>query len=207
MRKRPSILFLTNNENSQDLFLWLKEKNEHVYLINKKINFEIVKAYSPEIMISFNYKYIISKDIIELMQGRIFNLHISLLPYNRGASPNFFSFIENTPKGVTIHQIDEGLDTGPILVQKELFFDESKETFASSYEKLMHEIQVLFKENWSTIMNKNYQLHAQSRGGGGTFHTINDFKQIYERCPFRWSDNISSYKKKLEVFNGKGGNL
>lgn len=97
------------------------------------------------------------------MQGQIFNLHISLLPYNRGASPNFFSFIENTPKGVTIHQIDEGLDTGPILAQKELFFDESKETFASGYEKLILEIQMLFKENWSSISDKNYQLYAQTQ--------------------------------------------
>lgn len=97
------------------------------------------------------------------MQGQIFNLHISLLPYNREASPNFFSFIENTPKGVTIHQIDEVLDTGPILAQKELFFDESKETFASSYEKLILEIQMLFKENWSSISDKNYQLYAQTQ--------------------------------------------
>ncbi len=97
------------------------------------------------------------------MQGQIFNLHISLLPYNREASPNFFSSIENTPKGVTIHQIDEGLDTGPILAQKELFFDESKETFASSYEKLILEIQMLFKENWSSISDKNYQLYAQTQ--------------------------------------------
>lgn len=97
------------------------------------------------------------------MQGQIFNLHISLLPYNREASPNFFSFIENTSKGVTIHQIDEGLDTGPILAQKELFFDESKETFASGYEKLILEIQMLFKENWSSISDKNYQLYAQTQ--------------------------------------------
>ena len=100
------------------------------------------------------------------MQGQIFNLHISLLPYNREASPNFFSFIENTSKGVTIHQIDEGLDTGPILAQKRIIFDESKETFASSYEKLILEIQMLFKENWSSISDKNYQLYAQTRGGG-----------------------------------------
>ena len=97
------------------------------------------------------------------MQGQIFNLHISLLPYNREASPNFFSFIENTPKGVTIHQINEGLDMGPILAPKELFFDESKETFASGYEKLILEIQMLFKENWSSISDKNYQLYAQTQ--------------------------------------------
>mgnify|MGYP001624198951 FL=1 len=205
MQKKYPVLFLTNNENSRDLFLWLKEKNEEVYLINEKITSEIVQAYSPKVMISFNYKYMIPKDIIDMMQGQIFNLHISLLPYNRGASPNFFSFIENTPKGVTIHQIDEGLDTGPILAQKELFFDESKETFASGYEKLILEIQMLFKENWSSISDKNYQLYAQTRGG--TFHTSDDFKRIYERFPFSWNDNILAYKKKWRRIDGKGGNL
>lgn len=205
MQKKYPILFLTNNENSRDLFLWLKEKNEEVYLINEKITSEIVQAYSPKVMISFNYKYMIPKDIIDMMQGQIFNLHISLLPYNRGASPNFFSFIENTPKGVTIHQIDEGLDTGPILAQKRIIFDESKETFASSYEKLILEIQMLFKENWSSISDKNYQLYAQTRGG--TFHTSDDFKRIYERFPFSWNDNILAYKKKWRRIDGKGGNL
>lgn len=205
MQKKYPVLFLTNNENSRDLFLWLKEKNEEVYLINEKITSEIVQAYSPKVMISFNYKYMIPKDIIDMMQGQIFNLHISLLPYNRGASPNFFSFIENTPKGVTIHQIDEGLDTGPILAQKRIIFDESKETFASSYEKLILEIQMLFKENWSSISDKNYQLYAQTRGG--TFHTSDDFKRIYERFPFSWNDNILAYKKKWRRIDGKGGNL
>ena len=205
MQKKYPILFLTNNENSRDLFLWLKEKNEEVYLINEKITSEIVQAYSPKVMISFNYKYMIPKDIIDMMQGQIFNLHISLLPYNRGKFPNFFSFIENTPKGVTIHQIDEGLDTGPILAQKRIIFDESKETFASSYEKLILEIQMLFKENWSSISDKNYQLYAQTRGG--TFHTSDDFKRIYERFPFSWNDNILAYKKKWRRIDGKGGNL
>ena len=59
-----------------------------------------------------------------------------------------WSFLEDTPKGVTIHYIDEGIDTGDIIVQKEVFIDEDKETLKSSYEILNKEIQALFKENW-----------------------------------------------------------
>ena len=48
----------------------------------------------------------------------LINLHISYLPYNRGSYPNYWSFKENTPNGVSIHHIDDGIDTGPVLVQK-----------------------------------------------------------------------------------------
>ena len=52
-----------------------------------------------------------------------------------GQDPNLWSFIEDTPKGVTIHEIDEGIDTGDIIFQKEIVLN-SNETLASSYEKL-----------------------------------------------------------------------
>jgi len=42
------------------------------------------------------------------------------LPYNKGSHPNFWSFIENSPKGVSIHEIDEGIDTGKLIASKKL---------------------------------------------------------------------------------------
>ena len=45
---------------------------------------------------------------------------MSFLPYNRGSHPNFWSFIDDTPKGITIHEIDEGADTGNIVFQKKI---------------------------------------------------------------------------------------
>lgn len=45
---------------------------------------------------------------------------MSYLPYNKGTHPNYWSFIENTPKGVMIHEIDKGIDTGNIIVQKKI---------------------------------------------------------------------------------------
>ena len=51
---------------------------------------------------------------------------MSYLPYNRGAHPNFWSFVNNTVKGVTIHEIDQGIDTGKIILQKSIKFDLKK---------------------------------------------------------------------------------
>ena len=79
-----------------------------------------------EFIVSYGYQKIIKQNVLDLFVGRVINLHISLLPWNRGADPNFWSFIEHTPKGVTIHQIEAGIDTGAILVQKEVSFTEDE---------------------------------------------------------------------------------
>ncbi len=132
---------------------WLKAKNLEIICLDKKVGNEDILTYSPSLIISYNYRYIISRKIIELMNGNIINLHISFLPWNRGANPNFWSFVEKTPKGVTIHKIDEGLDTGPIILQKEIEIDDRKNTFRSSYEVLHSIIQELFRKNYLDIMN------------------------------------------------------
>lgn len=194
------ILFLTNNEISYELFNWLKnEKNEGVVLYTEDINLDKLYELKPDLIISYNYKYIIKKNVIISMKKRIINLHISLLPWNRGASPNLWSFLENTRKGVTIHRIDEGLDTGEILLQKEVFFDENKETLKSSYIKLHKEIQRLFRENWNEI--KNNEIASKPQVGDGSFHFVRE-SQAIERIINSWDINISELKKKHKELIG-----
>ncbi|EHJ01496.1 formyl transferase domain protein [Clostridium sp. DL-VIII] len=190
------ILFLTNNQISYKLYEWLKnEKLEDVKLYNDNINLEMIHNMDPDLIISYNYKYIIKKDVIMFMNNRVINLHISLLPWNRGASPNLWSFLENTHKGVTIHHIDEGLDTGEILLQKEIFFDESKETLKSSYIKLHEEIQELFKKNWNKIKNNN--IISKPQAGKGSFHLMSEM-QVVENIIDSWEINILELKQKYK---------
>ncbi len=67
------------------MYEWLCNREEYVVLFKEKISLIVIKAIKPKFIISFNYKYIIDEDIIEYMGNRIINLHISYLPYNRGA--------------------------------------------------------------------------------------------------------------------------
>lgn len=191
--KKDCILFLTNNENTDDIYKWLQEKDRNIYRFTNKVTLEMVQELDPSFLISFNYIHMIPKDVIDYMNHKAINLHISFLPYNRGFSPNFFSFCDNTPKGVTIHLLDEGLDTGDILVQKEVFFDEEKETFSSTYESLLYEIKELFKLHWDEI--KNGRLIPQKQVGSGTYHTSKDLHAIQEQIEFEWSTKISDFKK------------
>ena len=194
LTRKKSILFLTNNENTEKLYNYLLKEERNVYQFTNKLNIEIIRELDPRFIISFNYKYIIPEDVIEYMGDKIINLHISYLPYNRGSSPNFFSFYENTKKGVTIHKMAKGLDTGDILCQKEVELEEQKETFSSSYKKLSNELIELFIENWDKL--KEGTITSTAQQGKGTYHTMKELNLIRKTHPFQWNDNIAQWKKK-----------
>lgn len=190
--EKGSVLFLTNNDNTEDVFEWLLKRGENVHKVQNKLTEDMIRALEPSFIVSFNYRYLIPKEVLDLMPDRVINLHTSYLPYNRGSSPNFFSFMDDTPKGVTIHRMAEGLDTGDILCRKELFFDEDKETFASTYEKLLAAMKELFYQNWDAI--KAGKITAQKQEGCGTYHTMRELAEIREKHPFTWDCNVADYK-------------
>ena len=124
------------------------EKNEDNYLIyNEKLKISFLKKNKIEFIISYGYKYLITKDIIDIFKGKIINLHISFLPFNRGYYPNLWSHLEGSPSGVTIHFINEHIDGGEILLQKKVKIDPQKHSFLSFYLILRKEIEILLKSN------------------------------------------------------------
>ena len=126
--------------------------------------------------ISYKYRHIIRNAEIEWFQGRLINLHISLLPYGRGADPNIWSYLENTPNGVTIHRIDSGIDTGPVLVQKAVSMDFDHDTLKTSYIKLSQAVEILFVANSDRLLNGSIEGKIQPCNEG-TFHHSNDKEQ------------------------------
>lgn len=190
------VLFLTNNDNTFILYNWLLEQGEQVILCSDRIHEDMLAETGADIIVSYNYRYRISQEVLDYAKGEVFNLHISMLPWNRGSNPNYWSFMENTPKGVTIHKVDRGLDTGDIVAQKELMFDERTESFATTYQKLHEEIIALFMENWENIKQKKYTISKQ--GQGGSYHSIKDFNQFTDGHQPDWQETIAEYKERLE---------
>lgn len=124
-----------------------------------------------DFIVSFGYRHIIRRDVLDRFPGRAINLHISLLPWNRGSDPNLWSYLENSPKGVSIHHIDEGMDTGDLLVQKTVAGGEG-DTLRISYERLIREISALFFENWPLIYKG--ELPGKKQSGPGSSHRLRD---------------------------------
>ncbi|GEM_PF-4178730 len=104
------------------------------------------------------------------------NLHISYLPFNRGADPNIWSWIDNTSKGVTIHWMDEGIDTGSILVQ-EMVTDDFLEQLdlRSSYEYLHFHIEDLFRRHFPKMLEYEPQKQEEEKA---TRHFADQAKEI-----------------------------
>lgn len=193
------IIFLTNNNDALNLAKWLIEFGESISIKNDKISKDNFQLYEYDFVISYGYRFIIKKDFIEKYDNRIINLHISYLPWNKGADPNLWSFLEDTPKGVTIHLIDEGIDTGKILLQKKIKFDEEKETLKTSYDKLNSEIQDLFIKNWERIRIGDFNPLDQR--GSGTIHYKKDFEQIKHLLePYGWDIPVKLLKQRYQKY-------
>jgi len=88
----------------------------------KGMNFDKELApYKPDAIVVIAYGKILPPEILNLPKYGCINVHASLLPKYRGAAPVQWSLISGeTETGVTIIQLDEGMDTGPILAQEKL---------------------------------------------------------------------------------------
>jgi methionyl-tRNA formyltransferase len=81
---------------------------------------EKLKNIQADLMVVVAYGLILPKAILDAPQLGCINIHASLLPHHRGAAPIQRAILEGDEKtGITIMQMDEGLDTGPILYQNE----------------------------------------------------------------------------------------
>ena len=82
---------------------------------------DTVLPFKPDILCSIYYRYIIKKNILELVNYRAMNLHPSLLPKYRGCSSLTWAMIHGDYEtGFTYHYINEGCDTGKVILQKKL---------------------------------------------------------------------------------------
>ncbi|HOT92461.1 MAG TPA: methionyl-tRNA formyltransferase [Anaerolineae bacterium] len=82
---------------------------------------EHIHAWAPDLIVVAAYGQILRPPVLEIPRFGVLNVHASLLPRWRGASPVQAAILAgDAVTGVTIMKMDEGLDTGPILAQREV---------------------------------------------------------------------------------------
>ena len=171
------IIFLGKSDN---IINFLQNQGYKVTNFTEKITLQDFQQIMPLHTISYGYQHIITEDILK--EYKIINLHISYLPYNRGANPNFWSFFDNTPKGVTIHFMDKGIDTGNIIFQKKIKFSFNEFTLSTTYHRLKKEIEALFISQWKNIETKNYNQKTQNLLSG-SYYCQKDFNKFTNHLP------------------------
>ncbi len=97
---------------------------------------EQIRAMKPDVMVVVAFGQILPKALLEIPKLGCVNVHASLLPAYRGAAPIQWAVLDGLEKtGVTTMLMDEGLDTGDILMQREVVLDKT-ETGGSLFDKL-----------------------------------------------------------------------
>jgi len=166
--KDPTLLsYLDTRFDKQNIFIYNEKNGQElvIFLQNYKVDYFILAWWG----------YIIKEPIISLPRIGIVNLHPSLLPYNRGKHYNFWTLVEETPFGVTIHFIDEGIDTGDIIFQRKIE-KTWEDTGKTLYEKAKKTIVELFIDNYNNLIEGNYQRQKQDLSKG-SFHLAKELEQ------------------------------
>ena len=164
---KKNILILTNkSDNGKDN--WQPSLKKFA----KKNNYKITKLkdlYDVKnlIFISIEYESIINPR--RFLSKELFNFHFSLLPKYRGCHTNFFQIYNGEKKsGVTLHKIDKGIDTGPIISVIKFHIDKNTNAF-ENYHKLMSYSLKLLKKTFRKILNKKYKSRKQQLKRGSYF--------------------------------------
>lgn len=104
--------------------------------LQDELIYKRLQEIAPDIIVVVAYGKIIPKNIIDLPKYGIINVHASLLPKYRGASPIQQAILNGDEKtGITIMYIEEGLDTGNMILKSETKIEE-EDNFATLHDKL-----------------------------------------------------------------------
>lgn len=122
---------------------------------------EVLKGLQPEIIVVVAFGQILPKEILEMPEYGCVNVHASLLPKYRGAAPIQWAVIDGEKvSGVTTMRMDEGLDTGDMILKKEVLLDR-KETGGSLFDKLSVEGASLCVETLKRLLDGTAEFTKQ----------------------------------------------
>lgn len=161
------IAFITPRYDTQDKTLKDFCKDYGIeYLIFKNVNakesISKIKSYNCDLLVSMSFNQIFKREIIDLTPFGIINCHAGKLPFYRGRNVlNWVLINDENEFGITVHFVNEGIDTGDIILQETYGITE-KDNYNTllevSYEKcaeLLYKALILIKEN-------NYKRIPQS---------------------------------------------
>lgn len=196
-----TVIVSETSEDKKQGYASLREYCKHhkiKYLDPNKLDdkFEnMYKNWNIDIAFSIYYRKIISKKIIECTKEGIVNIHPSLLPGYRGPVPGMWALLNNERKlGVTMHYINEGIDTGDIIDQT-AFTAPDKITGFELNNLLMKKGAKLFNKKISLLLAGNVKAKQQDHAKATYYGKFNDsIRNI------NWYESCANIERKVRVF-------
>ena len=147
--------------------------------INNKSSLKLIKSFNPDLLVSILGNQIFKKDLISLAPKGCINLHTALLPKYRGLMPTFWVLKNNEEyTGVSVFFVDEGIDSGPIILQKKIEIKDMsqseliKATKHLGMELIAESIYLISENKVKLISNPDSEMTYYS------FPTSNDVKEF-----------------------------
>ncbi len=119
---------------------------------------------------------IIGRNTVGLPRRGWINIHPSLLPRDRGTHPTFWCLANGGPCGVSLHAVDEGIDSGPVFAQEELALS-WEDTGQSVYLRAREQAIQLFKKSFDAIYDGRLMATPQDKHRA-TAHKRHDIDEV-----------------------------
>ena len=184
---RYGILYTINRFKShKNVFKILKKHNIPAIILTNPINhpdsISKINYFKPDLLISIAGNQIFKRPLLDLASLGCINLHTALLPKYRGLLPSFWVLKNNESEtGVTVFFVDEGIDSGPILVQKRIPIQKymsHRELIQISkkigMEAILEAIELINNGNYTCLPNSDEEMTYFS------FPTRKDVKEFYK---------------------------
>ncbi len=153
---------------------------------------EVIKELNADITVVVAYGKILPKEVLEAAPFGCINVHASLLPKYRGAAPIQWAVLNGDKEtGVSIMQMDEGLDTGDVILVKKTEIGEN-ETSEELFERLSHIGSEALSEALDLIESGKAVRTPQPEGDFGYAKMINK-----ELCPIDWNKSAAEIHNKV----------
>ena len=153
---------------------------------------ELLKGTQASVGLSCGYRHKLKPEEWACFPDGILNLHTGYLPWNKGAYPNVWPILDSSPAGVTLHRVDEGWDTGPILAQVKIEV-EPIDTAYTLYEKLL-------AEGVKMVAAVVRETEAQNATGGGGWPR--GFPQDFRAGSFHRKADLAEWGNNFERYYG-----
>lgn len=140
--------------------------------------------------VSALFRHKIPARVLSTISQGVVNLHPSLLPFGRGSHPATWAIWEQTPFGATAHLMTETLDTGPILAQQQVPFDE----LVTSHELYVEGLESLWRIYQNDVVpwlaGKSGAFRDQPKGGSS--HIQSDLRLLQDLDPCSMTEETRS---------------
>ncbi len=131
-----------------------------------------IESLQPDIIFSLFYRRVLPAEILNVPPLGCVNIHPGKLPQYKGLAPAVHALLNGDKTfGITIHQMDRGIDTGDILIQKE-FPIYANETGFELHLRSMRLCTKLLKDNFYNIINE--RIVPRKQKGRGSYYGIMD---------------------------------